>query len=62
MVDHLGCTSRNQCRQTNARFDHMEVDLHNLFPGRSGTNRARSDRTFGDVGLAVDWLTRFLAP
>ena len=49
MVDHLGCTSRGQCRQTNARFNRMEADLHNLFPARAGTNRARSDRTFGDV-------------
>ncbi len=49
MVAHLGCTSRGQCRQTNARFNRMEADLHNLFPARSGTNRARSDRTFGEV-------------
>ncbi len=49
MVAHLGCTSRNQCRQIIASFSHMEADLHNLFPARSGTNRARSDFTFGEV-------------
>ena len=27
----------------------MEAELHNLFPARSGTNRPRSDRTYGDV-------------
>jgi endonuclease I len=27
----------------------MEADLHNLFPARSGTNRARSTRPFGQV-------------
>ncbi len=49
MVGHLGCTSRAQCQQTNARFNHMEADLHNLFPARAGTNGARSNRTFGEV-------------
>jgi len=49
MSAHLGCTSRTQCRQTSARFNHMEADLHNLFPARAGTNAARSNYTFGDV-------------
>ncbi len=49
MVDHLGCTSRTQCRQTNARFNRMEADLHNLFPARAGANRARCNFMFGEV-------------
>lgn len=43
------CTSRSQCRSTEPRFNHMEADLHNLWPARCGTNRSRSNRTFGEV-------------
>ena len=49
MVDHLGCTSRRRCRSDNDRFNRMEGDLHNLFPARAGTNRARSTLSFGEV-------------
>ena len=49
MVQHLGCSSRRACQQNVPRFNRMEADLHNLFPSRSGTNRARSNRSFGEV-------------
>ena len=52
MGDHLGCGNRNQCRQHithGARFNHMEADLHNLFPAMAGLNRTRSNNTFGII-------------
>ncbi len=47
--NELSCSSRRACQQNVPRFNRMEADLHNLFPSRSGTNRARSKRSFGEV-------------
>jgi len=62
MVDHLGCTSRSQCRQTSPAFNFMEADLHNLYPARCGANRSRSNMLYGlvagerrDFGLGCDF-------
>jgi deoxyribonuclease-1 len=52
MGDHLGCGNRIQCRRhatQGVRFNHMEADLHNLFPAMTGLNRTRSNNTFGIV-------------
>jgi deoxyribonuclease-1 len=45
----LGCGTRKQCRQNNARFNRIEADLHNLFPARSDVNADRSVYRFGEV-------------
>jgi deoxyribonuclease-1 len=46
MTKFLGCGSRTQCRRTSGRFNHMEADLHNLYPDLEVTNAARSDFRF----------------
>jgi deoxyribonuclease I len=35
MVAHVGCGTRKQCERTNADFNHMEADLHNLWPSEA---------------------------
>ena len=49
MAAFLGCGTRNECRKTSERFNHMEADLHNLFPVRADINRARSNLRFGII-------------
>ena len=52
MGQHLGCGNRTQCRQHtthSTRFNHMEADLHNLYPAMAGLNRTRSNNTFGEI-------------
>ena len=52
MGTHLGCGNRTQCRRHTThgpRFNHMEADLHNLFPAMAGLNRTRSNNTFGII-------------
>lgn len=44
---HLQCGQRQQCRDTNARFNLIEADLHNLWPARADVNKARSSHPFG---------------
>jgi deoxyribonuclease-1 len=46
MTRFLGCGSRDRCRHTSTRFNHMEADLHNLHPDLAVTNAARSDFRF----------------
>ena len=48
MAKHLQCGSREQCRRTSPRFNHMEADLHNLHPDLEVTNAARKDYRFGE--------------
>lgn len=43
---HLKCGRRQQCRDTNARFNLIEADLHNLWPARADVNKARSSHPF----------------
>jgi deoxyribonuclease-1 len=43
---HLKCGRRQQCRETNARFNLIEADLHNLWPARADVNKARSAHPF----------------
>jgi len=47
-----GCAghSREECRDMSERFNHMEADLHNLYPALASTNRARSNYTFAIIG------------
>ena len=53
MGAHLGCGTRRQCRQTNARFNRMEADLHNLYPSLASVNRARSNYLFANIAGEV---------
>ena len=49
---HLGCGTRTQCRNHPAhgtRFNHMEAELHNLYPAMAGLYRTRSNNTFGEI-------------
>ncbi len=46
----LDCGRRKQCRENDQRFNHLEADLHNLYPARKDINDARASFRFGDVG------------
>lgn len=52
MAAHLGCGSRKECQvaeddAVKVRFNHMEADLHNLYPAMSWANSKRSNNSFG---------------
>ena len=52
MGNHLNCGNRDECRRHpthKVRFNHMEADLHNLYPAMAGMNGARSNKTFGII-------------
>jgi|CXWL01.1.fsa_nt_gi deoxyribonuclease-1 len=54
MGEYLGCGSRVKCRassdpSTRKRFNHMEGDLHNLWPALATINKARSNYSFGII-------------
>ncbi len=49
MVPLLGCGTREQCQETSERFNHMEADMHNLYPARADVNRARSNYLFAII-------------
>ncbi|MCP3867379.1 MAG: endonuclease I [Gammaproteobacteria bacterium] len=44
-----GCSSRDQCRSTNRRFNRIESDMHNLYPSRKDINRLRGSFAFDTV-------------
>ena len=46
----LGCGTRRQCRRSSARFNHIEADLHNLYPARADLNKARKSMPFAILG------------
>lgn len=55
MGEYLGCGSRVECRAYSdptirKRFNHMEGDLHNLWPALATINKARSNYLFGIIG------------
>lgn len=55
MGEYLGCGSRVRCRAssdptTRKRFNHMEGDLHNLWPALATINKARSNYLFSIIG------------
>ena len=54
MAKHLGCGSRSDCQaaeneELRIRFNHMEADLHNLYPAMSWANSKRSNHSFGMI-------------
>jgi len=55
MTKHVGCGSRKKCRKNSAEFNHMEGDLHNLYPSRIDVNNRRGSLPFGEVP-GEDWI------
>ena len=49
MAEYLDCGSRKQCRRSSERFNHMEADMHNLYPALPSINQARSNYQFGMI-------------
>ncbi len=49
MSEYLDCGSRKQCRRSSERFNHMEADMHNLYPALPSINQARSNYQFGII-------------
>lgn len=49
MADHLDCGTRAECQRSSERFNHMEADLHNLYPSQANINRARSNYQFAMI-------------
>lgn len=52
MAAHLGCGTRKECQVAEdeaikVRFNHMEADLHNLYPAMTWANSKRSNHSFG---------------
>ena len=45
----LNCGTRRECRRYSDRFNHIEADLHNLFPSRTDLNDERGSFPFGMV-------------
>src|SRR5688500_18374315 len=45
----LGCGTRKQCQQTSPRFNHIEADLHNLWPAAKAANGERSNHSFAII-------------
>lgn len=49
VTNALKCGTRKQCRETSARFNQIEADLHNLYPARTGINDARGAMRYGEI-------------
>jgi deoxyribonuclease-1 len=45
----VDCGTRNTCRRNSKTFNHIEADLHNLFPSRTDVNKDRSSYRFGEI-------------
>lgn len=45
----LGCGTRDECQADNERFNHIEADLHNLWPAAAPANGARSNHSFANI-------------
>lgn len=72
MKEAAGCLSfsRDDCRDRSERFNHMEADLHNLYPSDSGINTDRNNFSFtiipgpavGSCDFEVDQPHRLVEP
>ncbi len=49
VTKHLRCGDRDRCRQTSAKFNRIESDMHNLFPALKSVNKMRGSLPFGLV-------------
>ena len=54
MAKHLGCGTRKHCEQTSDTFNHMEADLHNLWPSEASANNLRSNHLYAIIP-GEDW-------
>src|SRR5688572_9589357 len=45
----LGCGTRDECQASSERFNHIEADLHNLWPAAAAANGARSNHSFAVI-------------
>ena len=53
----LRCGTRDECRINSARFNRIEMDMHNLFPANRMINRARWSYAFAEI-KGEDWYAR----
>lgn len=49
VTNSLGCGRRKDCRDNSAAFNHIEADLHNMYPSRTDINDERGSHGFGMV-------------
>lgn len=49
MTELFQCGSRSACQQNNVPFNHMEADLHNMYPAIARVNSSRQDVNFGII-------------
>jgi deoxyribonuclease-1 len=49
VTKELDCGTRRECRRYSKQFNHIEADLHNLFPSRTDVNDDRGSFPFGMV-------------
>ena len=45
----LKCGTRQQCRERSARFNQIEMDMHNLYPSDKGANHERLAYAFAEI-------------
>ena len=72
VTSSIKCGKRKECRNNSSDFNHVEADLHNLYPARVDVNQERSSFAFGMVGgekrefgrcdFEVDYRARFAEP
>lgn len=55
VTNALKCGRRQQCRESSARFNRIEADMHNLYPARSDVNDARGAMSFGEIPGEKRW-------
>jgi deoxyribonuclease-1 len=49
VVNELKCKDRKECRNKSRKFNHIESDLHNLYPSRRDLNMLRASHRFGSI-------------
>lgn len=49
VTNALDCGTRDQCRNSDPRFNRIEADLHNMYPALTAINDARGSASFGMI-------------
>ena len=49
VVNEFKCKDRRDCRKKLRKFNHIESDMHNLFPSRRDLNMLRASHKFGVI-------------
>lgn len=49
MTKLFDCGTRKQCQKDNEQFNHMEADLHNMYPVSRRVNSSRQDVELGII-------------